>query len=93
MTFMGAEAQTKATQPAQGEQAKLFTLEDLNFGGINYHKFVPENRWTTWWGDELIRLDAEYCSVVDKNTGKEKKLLTAAQLKKDGLIVHSFYSA
>ena len=93
MTFMGAEAQTKATQPAQGEQAKLFTLEDLNFGGINYHKFVPENRWTTWWGDELIRLDAEYCSVVDKNTGKEKKLLTAAQLKKDGLTVHSFYSA
>lgn len=93
MTFMGAEAQPKATQPTQGEQAKLFTLEDLNFGGINYHKFVPENRWTTWWGDELIRLDAEYCSVVDKNTGKEKKLLTAAQLKKDGLTVHSFYSA
>ena len=93
MTFMGAEAQPKATQPEQGEQAKLFTLEDLNFGGINYHKFVPENRWTTWWGDELIRLDAEYCSVVDKNTGKEKKLLTAAQLKKDGLTVHSFYSA
>ena len=93
MTFMGAEAQPKTTQPAQGEQAKLFTLEDLNFGGINYHKFVPENRWTTWWGDELIRLDAEYCSVVDKNTGKEKKLLTAAQLKKDGLTVHSFYSA
>ena len=78
---------------AQTTQPRLFSLEDINFGGVNYHKFVPENRWTTWWGDELIRLDAEYCSVVDKNTGKEKKLLTAAQLKKDGLTVHSFYSA
>ena len=85
MCCLGAGAQT--TQP------RLFSLEDINFGGVNYHKFVPENRWTTWWGDELIRLDAEYCSVVDKNTGKEKKLLTAAQLKKDGLTVHSFYSA
>ena len=93
MTFMGAEAQTNAAQTTSGTQPRLFTLEDLNFGGVNYHKFVPENRWTTWWGDELIRLDAEYCSVVDKNTGKEKKLLTAAQLKKDGLTVHSFYSA
>lgn len=72
---------------------RLFTLEDLNFGGVNYHKYVPENRWTTWWGDELVRLDAEYCSVVDKNTGKENKLLTAEGLKKDGLTVHSFYSA
>ena len=93
MTFMGAEAQTKTAQASQSTQPRLFTLEDLNFGGVNYHKFVPENRWTTWWGDELIRLDAEYCSVVDKNTGKEKALLTAAQLKKDGLTVHSFYSA
>ena len=93
MTFMSAEAQTATATSAQTAQPRLFSLEDINFGGVNYHKFVPENRWTTWWGDELIRLDAEYCSVVDKNTGKEKKLLTAAQLKKDGLTVHSFYSA
>jgi dipeptidyl-peptidase-4 len=93
MTFMSAEAQTATATSAQTTQPRLFSLEDINFGGVNYHKFVPENRWTTWWGDELIRLDAEYCSVVDKNTGKEKKLLTAAQLKKDGLTVHSFYSA
>ena len=84
VSIFGAEAQT---------QAKQFTLEDLNFGGVNYHNFVPENRWTTWWGDELVRLDAEYCSVVDKNTGKEKTLLTTDQLKKSGLNVHSLYSA
>ncbi len=84
VSIFGAEAQT---------QAKQFTLEDLNFGGVNYHNFVPENRWTTWWGDELVRLDAEYCSVVDKNTGKEKTLFTVDQLKKGGLNVHSLYSA
>ncbi len=84
VSIFGAEAQT---------QAKQFTLEDLNFGGVNYRKFVPENRWTTWWGDELVRLDAEYCSIVDKKTGKEKTLLTTDQLKKDGLNIHSLYSA
>ena len=45
---------------------KLFTLEDLNYGGVNYHKMVPENRYLTWWGDELIRTEADYCSVIDK---------------------------
>ena len=83
-SLFGAEAQA---------QTKQFTLEDLNFGGVNYRKFVPENRWTTWWGDELVRLDAEYCSIVDKNSGKEKTLLTIEQLKKSGLNVHSLYSA
>lgn len=78
---------------AQEREPKLFTLEDLNFGGVNYHNFVPENRWATWWGDELVRLDAEYCSLVNKSTGKEKTLLTAQALKKAGLNVHSFYSA
>ena len=83
-SLFGAEAQA---------QTKQFTLEELNFGGVNYRKFVPENRWSTWWGDELVRLDAEYCSIVDKNTGKEKTLLTLDQLKKGGLNVHSLYSA
>ena len=78
---------------AQEQPKKLFTLEDLNFGGVNYHNFIPENRWTTWWGDELVRLDAEYCSKVDKNTGKETKLFDTAQLNKGGLNVHSLYSA
>lgn len=84
VSLFGAEAQA---------QTKQFTLEDLNFGGVNYRKFVPENRWTTWWGDELVRLDAEYCSIVDKKTGKEKTLLTTDQLKDAGLNVHSLYSA
>ena len=40
-------------------QDKLFTLEDLNYGGTNYHNMTPENKWFEWWGDELVRLDIE----------------------------------
>lgn len=61
---------------------KLFTLEELNFGGKNYRKFVPENRYTTWWGDELIRTDANQCSVIDKKSGKETPLFTLEDIKK-----------
>lgn len=61
---------------------KLFTLEELNFGGKNYRKFVPENRYTTWWGDELIRTDANQCCVIDKKSGKETPLFTLEDIKK-----------
>lgn len=61
---------------------KLFTLEELNFGGKNYRKFVPENRYTTWWGDELIRTEANQCSVIDKKTGKERILFTLEEINK-----------
>ena len=60
----------------QSMAQRQFTLEDLNFGGTNYRKFVPENRYTTWWGDELIRQDVDKCSMIDKATGKETVLFT-----------------
>ncbi len=63
-------------------QKKLFTLEDLNFGGNNYRNLQPENKWYTWWGDELIRTDVEKCYLVDKKTGKEKLLFTLDQVNK-----------
>ena len=58
------------------EQKKLFTLEDLNFGGTNYRNLLPENKWLTWWGDELVRTDIEECYLVNKKTGKETLLFT-----------------
>ncbi len=64
------------------QNLKSFTLEDLNFGGNNYHNMIPQNRWTAWWGDRLVRLDAEDCYLVNVNNGKEKKLFSAADLKK-----------
>ena len=63
-------------------QDKLFTLEDLNFGGNNYRNLQPENKWYTWWGDELIRTDVEDCHLVDKKSGKEKLLFTLDDVNK-----------
>ena len=63
------------SQQAMAQQKK-FTLEELNYGGKNYYSLLPENRWTTWWGDQLIHTDVEACSTVDLHTGKEKKLFT-----------------
>ena len=63
-------------------QDKLFTLEDLNFGGNNYRNLQPENKWYAWWGDELIRTDVEECYLVDKKTGKEKLFFTLDEVNK-----------
>lgn len=60
---------------------ELFTLEDLNFGGVNARKYRPENRFTTWWGDELVRQDDEECFLVDKTTGKETLLFSLEDIK------------
>lgn len=63
-------------------QGKQFTLEDLNFGGNNYHNMIPEYRNLTWWGDQLVRRNPEDCKLVDKNSGKETLLFTAEQINK-----------
>ena len=61
-------------------QLKQFSLEDLNFGGTNYHNMIPEYRNITWWGDELVLRNAEECKLVNKSNGKETTLFTEAQL-------------
>lgn len=63
-------------------QLKELTLEDLNFGGVNYHQMSVRNRWTTWWGDQLVRLDMDDCYLVDKSTGKEHLLFSADELNR-----------
>ncbi len=63
-------------------QERQFTLEDLNFGGNNYHNMIPKNRYLAWWGDELIHKEADACSIVDKKSGKEKRLFTDDELNK-----------
>ena len=59
---------------AANAQDKLFTLEDLNFGGKNYRAMSPKNQSYAWWGDNLIRKEAQACHIVDKKTGKETPL-------------------
>ncbi|MBO4826388.1 MAG: S9 family peptidase [Prevotella sp.] len=63
---------TVCTMNAQME----FTLEDLNYGGTNYRNMVPENRYTTWWGDELVRLEQDHCATANKHNGKETQLIS-----------------
>ena len=63
-------------------EMKEFTLEDLNFGGTNYRNMIPGNRWLTWWGDQLVRLEVEECYLVDKKTGKETVLFTVDDVNK-----------
>ena len=55
-------------------QMKEFTLEDLNFGGKNYRNMSPTNRHLVWWGDQLVRVEAKTCFLVDKAKGKETQL-------------------
>ena len=62
----------------QGE--KTMTLEDLNFGGHNYRNMVAQNRPCTWWGDELIRQDAQANYLVDKKTGRETRLFAINEI-------------
>ena len=61
---------------------KLFTLEDLNFGGTNYRNMQPENMWLTWWGDQLVQTDVEECHLIDVKTGKKKLLFTLDDINK-----------
>ena len=73
---------TSYLSPIEMAAQKLFTLEDLNFGGNNYRNLQPENKWLTWWGDELVRTDVEECYLVNKKTGKETLLFTLDEINK-----------
>ena len=73
MAICTSNVQAQGVVPAQ-KGNKVFTLEDLNFGGNNYRNMVAKNRWYTWWGDELIHQDIDVCYLVNKKNGKETKL-------------------
>lgn len=70
-------------------QEKLFTLEDLNYGGTNARHFQPENQWFTWWGDQLMYLDADEGGTMDTK-GNRKRVF---QLKDIGNGWHTAYYA
>ena len=54
----------------QAMAQKLFTLEELNFGGKNYRVSVPQ-RWNySWQEGKLILKDGEKTVQVDPATGK-----------------------
>ena len=61
---------------------KLFTLEDLNFGGRNYHNLRPQNMFLTWWGDQLMYQDVEEGGTIDAN-GQKHVLFTLLETDVD----------
>ncbi len=87
--------------PINAQEKKLFTLEDLNFGGNNYRNLLPKNQWFTWWGDQLMYLGAEEGGTVTATVnGKRDANRTPAvshtplfTLKDIGPDFHSAYSA
>ena len=60
-------------------QQKLFTLEDLNFGGTNFHNMRPKSMFLTWWGNQLMYQDAEEGGTIDRQ-GTKKPLFNIAEL-------------
>ena len=51
---------------------KLFTLEELNFGGKNASQFSPERWKLRWEGEKLVdAADRTAATVIDPKTGKE----------------------
>ena len=96
---MGLVALTLLTSPMQA-QDKLFSLEDLNFGGTNYRKMQPQNMWLTWWGDQLMYQDAEEGGTIDAKGNKkvlftldEVNYLMTATYDNDKRVIHSAMNA
>lgn len=83
-------------QMAQAQ--KEFTLDDLNYGGSNYHNMIPEQRYITWWGEKPVRLDLEECYAINESNGKEKLLISLDDINEwigldDSVKVRSLYYA
>ena len=81
-------------------QQKLFTLEDLNFGGRNYHNLRPQNMFLTWWGDQLMYQDAEEGGTIDIKGQKTKifdlehiNFLMTASADRDKRVLHTALNA
>ncbi len=79
LALIAAALMTMQTSNAQ----KLFTLEDLNFGGTNYHNMTPKNLFLTWWGDRLMYQDAEESGTIDTKTGRKTPVVRVEDLGKD----------
>ena len=96
---LGLFALAFLTSPMQA-QDKLFTLEDLNFGGTNYRNMQPKNMFLTWWGDQLMYQDAEEGGTIDAKGNKTKcfdldrlNFLMTASDDKEKRVLHSALNA
>ena len=81
-------------------QDKLFSLEDLNFGGTNYHNMQPKNLFLTWWGEQLMYQDVEEGGTIDAKGERHKcfdlerlNFLMTASNDKGKRVLHSTLNA
>jgi len=79
---------TPITLMAQNENnvngsKRLFTLDDLIPGGSTYyqHSYTP-TLYLTWWGEECVNRDLDFCSTIDKQTGEETQLFTLDEINR-----------
>lgn len=85
----------------KARQRKPFTIEDLIPGGATYYQSsVAKRAYTAWWGDELVILDYDSCSLADKknnlSAGKRIFMLNEINsiLNGEGMrISHFFYAS
>ena len=52
---------------------KLFTLEELNFGGKNAYNFYPQRFYYEWWGNRLVDANQAENLILNPATGKPTK--------------------
>jgi len=57
------------------EAQQLFSLEDLNYGGTNYRNMVPQNLFTAWWGDRLVKTNLEECALTGTPDGQDSVIV------------------
>ncbi len=69
--FVGLSVMLAFSPMTMTAQDKLFTLEELNYGGHSYRKLQPQNMWLTWWGDQLMYQDAETGGTIDKDLQRQ----------------------
>lgn len=62
------------------QEKRLFTIDDLVSGGSTYYDCQPERMYTEWWGDELVKLGVDECSVIDKVTGNATQLVSLSEV-------------
>ena len=93
-SFLTPHSSLLTPQSTVMAQQKLFTLEDLNFGGTNYRNMQPQNLWLTWWGDQLMYQDAEEGGTIDAK-GNRKALFTLEGVNTllSGETIHSAMNA
>lgn len=68
---------------ATAQTKKIFTLEDLMWGGNNYANIMPKYYGTAFWGDRLLKLNVDNVTTLVNSKGvkeKEQVLFTVDQV-------------